>query len=463
MDMETTVEFKDPGHLQSAEIFLDLKQLLEQRSEYITPARRTEFETRVVSTQYELILALFETAVAQLNPGRIPEFELLITQKLTETIEQLAKQANTSSNGGWVTISEQWLGLRARAARTERQLDLKVCPDPQDFEASVRWAAERGEKQELHLLQQAECQALADSEQGNRLIEVAIQRINERGHQLDLQIEKIRDFRQHPIEALRATTIVGQSAAAARKGKPEPHLFSVEGYDPVAALREILAEAPSPSLRSEAAWALGQIGGLQAARELLSQLEAIFVSPEMPDGEVACAQDQQEMKAVCASLVQALDTALDKATLDAFVLHDRQLLRRVYEALLDHLLTQQKPDPDFSTALATSLARVGLRAPSQAPDDALERLLNAPEPVATLATVASLREWLHHLRLQSVLAYIHDAVPDETIDAAFDALGRKRGRPYHREERMRLLDVVARFWHAHRDKWNTFEYAQDAI
>jgi hypothetical protein len=263
---------------------------------------------------------------------------------------------------------------------------------------------------------------------------------------INQQIERLQRRREAPVQGIIAATALGREASLLREELEGParHLAPGDADNAISALTLTLWDMNvSSTQRAAAAWALGQIGGLQPIRKLLNRLESIFARRTAQVLAWADQDTQEEENEVRATLVEALARAVDTPTVRALNSFDHHQLRQVCNALLDQLRTPEIIDPDLATALATCLAKLALRAQSDTPRHTLRDLLHASEPIATLAAVRVLNE-LIPVEQQG-------KSPDETLDAAFHELEARRDQPYTSEERRRLLQLADQLRYAEQD------------
>ena len=283
---------------------------------------------------------------------------------------------------------------------------------------------------------------------------------------LEQHVEGLHRRREAPVQGIIAATALGRKAALLRDelDGPARHLEPGEADNTVSALTLTLWDTSvSSTQRAAAAWALGQIGGLQPTRKLLNRLETLFVRRGAKVLGPADKDGQEEVNDVCATLVEALARAVDAPTAHILGPDERRQLHQVCSALLDHICTSQESDPDLSTALAMSLARLALRAGIGIPRDTLRNLLNAREPVATLAAVGALTELIPTGRRDEVLDYLLTSKPGTRLDADLHRLGESRRRLYRPEEIRRLLQLTTQFWHAEQDTQVTSDHLWEKI
>jgi hypothetical protein len=267
--------------------------------------------------------------------------------------------------------------------------------------------------------------------------------------------KRLRRRKEDPVQGIIAASALGREAILLREGLGRtaadvlgPGVLGSEDADNAfGALISTLEDMNvSSQQRAAAAWTLGQIGGPEPTRELLKRLGNLFVEHEaMVLGSADRGEQQEEEKDVCAALIQALSRALDEPTIHTLNQYDLQRLRQVCNALLDRTLKES--DPDLSSALAMSLAKIALRIQTDLLSDILQDLLQAPEPIATLATIGALTEKILATREVKILDSLYDSRPNPALDNAFRELETERGRPYSPQERHHLLRLTAQLRH----------------
>jgi len=273
-------------------------------------------------------------------------------------------------------------------------------------------------------------------------------------------VECLQQCRADPVRGIIAAAALGRNADLVREDLIRPAQMTLglgEVDDALKVLTSTLSNMDvSSQQRAAAAWALGQIGGLEPARELLSRLEGLFVQHEAMVLGSAGQSSQEEARDVCATLVQALTQALDEVTACNLNRFDLQRLRILCSALLDHL--SGETDPDLSTALAMSLGKLAWRVKTGILRDVLHELLHAPEPIATLATIGVLTELIPGEQQDKVLDYLYDVKSNAAVDDAFGELESECGRLYCPDERDRLLQLTVQSWYAVRVTWAAGEH-----
>jgi hypothetical protein len=269
---------------------------------------------------------------------------------------------------------------------------------------------------------------------------------------VDQYIDLLQQRQKDPERGILAATALGRELRL-RNGMRLPLVLGPEDDRAISALTLALWDMNvSPAQRSAAAWALGQMGGAQPTLKLLTRLETIFVHR---GARVLGANEPgtpQESSHVCATLVEALSRAVQPPTHLASQPYNRQQLYRVCRVLLDYARNPQESDPDFAAALSMSLAKLAVRVGADMPKDTLRTLLNAPEPVATLAAVGVISELIPADEQRQQLLERHDGIEmDMTQDDIFLRLGKERGEPYSFKEIDRLIRLAAHYWSAEND------------
>jgi hypothetical protein len=273
--------------------------------------------------------------------------------------------------------------------------------------------------------------------------------------QINQHVAHLRRRREAPETAVMAATAIGREGPLVRKELDT--LPSVLGpgdaENTIEALTLTLWDTGVPAIaRTAAAWALGEIGGLQSTRKLLNRLEAVFVQgPAKLLGRTGQENLHAETNDVRATLVAALERALDAPTLRLLNPYDRAQLMRVGQALLDELFTAAASDLDLSTALAMALARLAIRSPHALPPNTLRRLLAAAEPTASLAAVGALTELIPAVQRDAVDGYLYEGRQEVIVDQALRELEQEGGRAYTMEEAQRLMQLAVQYWRAAED------------
>ena len=96
-------------------------------------------------------------------------------------IESFGKKAYSIGNDiELIEINKGWPQLRNIAERMQRRIIVLQPPSKEEFEATLMWMAEKGEKDELNLIKKVKSEIIHDSESTQELIEIAIQKIQER-------------------------------------------------------------------------------------------------------------------------------------------------------------------------------------------------------------------------------------------------------------------------------------------
>ena len=138
--------------IDSADVFRDLVDILQKSEECTLPEKRQKFRIEVTASLSEFIQTLI---------GRIQIF----------------------SNGGWRKVEGGWNELRMKVAtqeREERRQELSAPASQEEVMANLMWMAERGEEEDLDLLRQLQRHPSYTSDETQRLLNIAVQRISER-------------------------------------------------------------------------------------------------------------------------------------------------------------------------------------------------------------------------------------------------------------------------------------------
>ena len=242
---------------------------------------------------------------------------------------------------------------------------------------------------------------------------------------------------------LRAATVLGRYGAKLRRELEER--ASDLDLDALKAVRILGQALEDQSIgaeqRAAMAWALGQIGGFDAGRELLRRAKAVFVdhAPEASDD-------------VRAELVQALGQAMDGRTIRRFQQPEGDLVL-VASQLLDDLLQHRFPDPNLQSAVTSALAQFAVRGLELPRRNMLAELLNAPEPkppmpVATLGLVSALDDLIPRHERAAITQALKQGEDDIVLNAAFRRIEKLSGRTYDRPQRALAISLLLERWQA---------------
>ncbi len=124
----------------------------------------------------DLIVNIWE----QLPPKKQIQFEQRIRNFGINMIKSIAKDAKDASNGEWGQIKQIVQRKLDYATILSRRQDLKYPSSDKDLEASIWWAVENGEKEDLELLSKVKKASPSPSEEINKLLEFAEKQISER-------------------------------------------------------------------------------------------------------------------------------------------------------------------------------------------------------------------------------------------------------------------------------------------
>jgi hypothetical protein len=266
--------------------------------------------------------------------------------------------------------------------------------------------------------------------------------------QINRYIDQLEDRHREAASGVMAATGLGREGQHLRQAleRSAQHLglFGGELDRAISELTLTMYDNKSPAAqRMAAAWAFGQIGGVEPLRKLLNRLEVVFVRHAGEDTEVQ------------AALVEALAQALDKPTVQRLTVGDRRQLSEVCRALHHDLQSRlAEDDPGLESALAMTLARLAILAPQDIPENILPDLLNSAEPAASLAVVGVFGA----LFLPEETLEQPDIAEIKAVQDTFQMLGRRRGRPYTPTETRRLLSLVLQFWQAEQDAFLSAEH-----
>jgi serine protease AprX len=136
---------------------------------------------------------LVQETQGRLQPGARERFaykvELQYLGLLLELVESVSKEASLSVNEGYSEVVKRWNRLRKATAMMKRRLQLLHPANQHQFEANLGYLSEQGEFEDLDFLRKLRLDPPFQSDRIFRLIEKALQNIDQRGYN---QIE------QHP-------------------------------------------------------------------------------------------------------------------------------------------------------------------------------------------------------------------------------------------------------------------------
>jgi len=128
-------------------------------------------------------------------PGEKQElFEYAVAAHTSRFVEGVIESAKASCNGSWPVLEPGWQDVRARAeafekgVREEREKRVQELGNPdseEDFRANLFWIVERGQEDDLKLLQRLKQDPPYTSDEIVQLLDLAMQRIRERTRQRD--------------------------------------------------------------------------------------------------------------------------------------------------------------------------------------------------------------------------------------------------------------------------------------
>jgi hypothetical protein len=260
--------------------------------------------------------------------------------------------------------------------------------------------------------------------------------------------EQIRSLHsQNPNERLRAAVSLGKLGARVRETN---ETLASDYRGAIVSLAGALRDQESSLIRAEAAWALGQIGGIAAMRRLLPRIEEVYPAPGAGTqvlGDETPAQEEpaNTRAALIAAAGQALTTE-ELASLDA---HDIASLAQTRESLLRQLAIET--DDDVRVAIVETLVVLSVRtqkAGLDVPAD-LSPLLCGGDEDAILAAVALLKEIAPDAHTIATQWHRRTGIqePDPGTNALIDAWELRLGdcRP-DRSTLLEWLDLAAIVW-----------------
>jgi hypothetical protein len=121
-------------------------------------------------------------------------FEHAVVVHTSRFIEELQESAKASCNGSWQDVAPGWQDVHTRAEalekglREEREKRMREIAHPAsegDFLTNLRWLVERGKEDDLRLLQSLKHNPPYTSDEISQLLDLAMQRIQERRGQRD--------------------------------------------------------------------------------------------------------------------------------------------------------------------------------------------------------------------------------------------------------------------------------------
>lgn len=275
---------------------------------------------------------------------------------------------------------------------------------------------------------------------------------NSRHRPVRYYIERLQSVHNEPEVAVAAIVTLGRRAQELRPELDDPgHLGAGDGQAAVTQLTLALWNS-NQEIRDSAAWSCGQLGGLNVARQLLHRLHRIYVK-----------RDVQEKMSTQATLVAALEQALDSRTVKELKGDDHRQLRDLTTVWQEWLTSASSKNPELETTLAYALSRLIIRVSKHAPYSLSPRLLSpllqTGEPIATLAAVGSVHEQLHSEleRIRRFLNSPNDANLPSELALFFSELSEKRGRSYTGDEIRKLCTLALQYWAAQQDVKSSYE------
>lgn len=384
-----------------------------------------------------LLLSTAEVVPAMGQLASQVPLDLLLGQK--RAIEDCMKQARAQGGSASLIIRPPLLAFRAKADRLERRQQLISPPDSLSFQKAVRWAAERGGGEELHLLRQIKPALQEPTRDTLDLVKLAETLIDDRVKEQLALLAAALSHRQAPEAALRAVTKIGSRGAEMRLHGWALRDLRSEAFNPVPALFEVLTGAGHVALQAEAAWALGQFGGPEAARRLLLRLSEVWSDPSQP-------------AEIRAALVAGLSQALDCYSLYQLATADPTPLRAFYRLLLEEAHQLNRLEIGFRVDLISTL--VALETRSERVNVRLEAgsslaYFLRPEAGPTtqaIAAVAALNELATIGDRQELWRWVQgEGELKERLRVWPDCLEKAAQRPFSDEELRRFLLASSRF------------------
>lgn len=127
--------------------------------------------------------------------------EFQATLIVSHCIETLKNQVERFSPEKFDQLKQEWRELHMKVETVRRRLELLTPPAEQDLITTLWWMAERGETEDLDLLQRVKSGKYANSEEVARGIETAEQRISVRAYDPDNELQGF--FKLSPAQLTR--------------------------------------------------------------------------------------------------------------------------------------------------------------------------------------------------------------------------------------------------------------------
>lgn len=402
-----------------------------------------------------------------LDPRNRAAFELKISARLRGLTQALGKEARLSSNGGWPQISRQWHELNAQAERAERRLILLASEDADTLRATQWWLSERGDEEDLRWIRQAKrdpafcpgdrCLLLDEAER------CVLERVARRCDVMDegrraqalwplpdnaavqRHVAAAYDHQRDPDGALQAVTALGLLAEELSGLGLTLRNVASQDLDPLLALVHLLQQAGSPTLRAEAAWAIGQMGGRDAANQLVQRLLGAGLPTGAPDEAEAGRDGSAEPVEVLTALVRGVRAALSAEVLGRLTAGEAERLALLLDSL--RRATQAAPLPralllETIGLLVAAELRAETAGLAPAAESALQLYL-AAAPIdlkGTIAAVTALGELAPPRARAELAGWVHTGAPlPEPLQFWKDRLDAAAGREIGPQEVRRIV------------------------
>lgn len=367
--------------------------------------------------------------------GRLP---MQLLREHTGAIEQCMKQVSERGSPSPSLVRPPLVAFRAKAQRLERRHNLISPPTVDDLKKAVRWAAAKGGREEAMLLRRIANTIEPRDGEALNLLRVARADIDVRLKEQVGRLAAIRCHRTAPDQALRAIGEIGSRSSDSDVSRRAPRDMLPEP-SPVPALYDVLTSSDDPVLRAEAAWALGHVGGAQAARRLMQHLLDTWSEPSQPT----------ELRP---ALVAGLGRALDPYSLYRVAKGRPELLRRCYGLLQKEAERPDLPEDGLLMDLVGTLVAIELRAEQVGVDlkagSSLALLLGAEaRPSArTIAAVSALLELTTEADRRTLWRWARGKGDPAGYPRTWpDRLTRAARRPFSAQDLREFLLAAARF------------------
>ena len=254
-----------------------------------------------------------------------------------------------------------------------------------------------------------------------------------------------------PMDRLRGASALGKMGARLRRLS---EVLSAKDYsDATMSLEKALRDRDSPLIRAEAAWALGQIGGVAAMRRLLYRLEEVLPAPgagrEVLGAAPGIGGDMEKRADVIASLVAAVGQCFSEEVLRDMDEDAIYSLKQRQEILLQRV--EEEPDENMRVALVETLVALGVRTARAGlePLTDLTALLCRTDSIAVLAAIALLKEAVPNAREIATRWYNRSGSQeaDQEVEVLLKDWRQQLGECCpDRERLLEWLDMAAVLW-----------------